>query len=61
MAQHGVHKHPILIKHPGALTAKAKAAGVSLSEFERMHHKDESTRKQVQFAENAKKWHHGKK
>ena len=31
------------IKHPGALTAKAKAAGESLSQFMREKHKDPTT------------------
>jgi hypothetical protein len=57
MAEHTAHRH-IQIKHPGALTAKARAAGVSLSRFEQMPHSDPETRKQVQFALNAKKWHH---
>jgi hypothetical protein len=50
------------IKHPGALTAKAKAAGVSLSKFESMPHKDPTTNRQVAlakrlagFAKNRKK------
>ena len=31
------------IKYPGALTAKAKAAGVSLSQFMQEKHKDSTT------------------
>jgi hypothetical protein len=38
------------IKHPGALKAKAKAAGVSLSKFESMPHKDPTTNRQVALA-----------
>ena len=58
MAEHTAHNHPIMIKHPGALTAKAKAAGESLDKFESQPHEDAATKKQVQFAENAKKWKH---
>ncbi len=60
MAEHSAHKHPIMIKHPGALTAKAKAAGKTLSEYEAEPHSDPTTKKQVQFAKNAKHFHHGK-
>lgn len=40
------------IKHPGALTAKAKRAGKSVAEFERSPGKNPSaqTKKQIQFA-----------
>jgi len=38
------------IKHPGALTAKAKAAGESLSQFMREKHKDPTTNRQVALA-----------
>ena len=49
--------------HEGLLTAKAKRAGQSLDEFERSHRNtsDSATKKQIVFAENAKKWHHGGK
>ncbi len=42
------------IKHPGALTAKAKAAGESLSQFMREKHKDPTTNRQVALAERLK-------
>ena len=38
------------IKHPGALTAKAKAAGESLSQFMREKHKDPTTNRQIALA-----------
>jgi hypothetical protein len=38
------------IKHPGALTAKAKAAGETLSQFMRESHKDPTTNRQVALA-----------
>ena len=38
------------IKHPGALTAKAKAAGESLSQFMREAHKDSTTNRQIALA-----------
>jgi len=52
----------INIKRPGALTAKAKRAGMSLSAFEQKHKRDKDlTGKQARFAINAKKFHHGKR
>jgi hypothetical protein len=47
--------------HKGLLTAKAKRAGESLSEFEHSHRNtsDAATKKQIVFAENAKHWKHG--
>jgi hypothetical protein len=59
MAEHTAHK--IFIKHPGRLTERAKAAGVSLAVYEQEPHKDPAVKKEIQFAENAKKFHHGKK
>jgi hypothetical protein len=50
--------------HKGLLTRKAKRAGESLSKFEskNKNSKSAATRKQIVFAENAKKWNHkGKK
>ena len=38
------------IKHPGALNAEAKAAGVSLSKFESMPHKDPTTNRRIALA-----------
>lgn len=38
------------IEHPGALTAKAKAAGESLTQFMREAHRDPATRRQVNLA-----------
>ncbi|MGH9404413.1 MAG: hypothetical protein ACRD3D_01095 [Terriglobia bacterium] len=50
------------VKRPGALTAKAKAAGESNSEFERKHyHSKGLVGKEARFAVIAKKWHHGSK
>jgi hypothetical protein len=59
MAEHSAH-HWIqgAIKHPGALTEKAKRAGESLSQFEREKHNDPKTRKQVALAKTLKKMHH---
>jgi len=47
--------------HEGLLTAKAKRSGEGVQEFARsnLHSSNEATRKQAQFAVNAKKWHHG--
>lgn len=41
------------IKHPGALTAKAKHAGKTVAEFEKSpgKHPSAETRHQIQFAE----------
>jgi hypothetical protein len=38
------------IKRPGALTAKAKAAGVSLSQFMQEKHKDSTTNREIALA-----------
>lgn len=42
------------IKHPGALTAKAKAAGESLSQYMREAHKDPTTKRQINLARTLK-------
>lgn len=62
MAEHTAH-HWIdgAIKHPGALTAKAKRAGESLSQFENQHHNNPTTERQVALAKTLKKMHHGGK
>ena len=49
------------IKHPGALTAKAKAAGESLSQFLREAHKDPTTKRQVNLAKTLKAMAHHRK
>ena len=49
------------VKHPGALTKKAKAAGESLSQFMREAHKDPTTRKQVALARTLMAMHHRRK
>jgi hypothetical protein len=55
-------KGGIKIKRPGALTAKAKRAHMSLSAFEQKHKHDSGlTGKQARFAINAKKFHHSKR
>jgi len=38
------------IKHPGALTAKAKAAGMTLGQFMAAPHRDTTTKRQVALA-----------
>ena len=50
------------IKHPGALAAKAKAAGMSLAAFEAHPPKNISvtTRRQINMAKTLKSFHHGK-
>lgn len=53
----------IHIKHPGAFTKKAKAAGMSVSAFARAVLKKGSkysaaTKKQANFARNARKFNH---
>jgi len=50
------------IKHPGALTAKAKAAGMSLAAFEMHPPKGVSatTKRQINMAKTLKSFHHGK-
>lgn len=61
MAEHSAH-HWIqgAVKHPGALTEKAKRAGESLSKFESEHHDDPTTQRQVALAKTFKKMHHDK-
>ena len=49
------------IKHPGALKAKAKAAGESLSQFMREKHKDPTTNRQVALAERLKNMAHARR
>ena len=49
------------IKHPGALTKKAKAAGESLSQYMREAHKDPTTRRQVALARTLKAMHSRRK
>ena len=49
------------IKHPGALTAKAKAAGESLSQFMRGAHKDPTTNRQIALAKRLKEMAHRRK
>jgi hypothetical protein len=49
------------IKHPGALTAKAKAAGESLSQFMREAHKNPTTNRQIALAERLKEMAHHRK
>jgi hypothetical protein len=49
------------IKHPGALTAKAKAAGESLSQFMREAHKNPTTNRQIALAERLKAMAHHRK
>lgn len=55
MAEHGKHDWiQGAVKHPGALTAKAKAAGDTLSEFMAKKHTG-MTAKQVALAKTFKK------
>jgi hypothetical protein len=49
------------IKHPGALTKKAKAAGESLSQYMQEAHKDPTTRRQVALARTLKAMHSRRK
>jgi hypothetical protein len=42
------------IKHPGALTRKAKAAGMTMTEFMAAPHKDATTKHQIALAETLK-------
>ena len=59
MAEHWIQK---AIKHPGALTRKAKAAGMTVKEFE--HHPPKGisaeTRRQINLAKTLKSFHHPK-
>lgn len=57
-----VDEFSIHLKHPGALTRKAKKAGESNSAYEQDHKHDKGlSGKQARFAINAKKWHHEEK
>lgn len=60
MAEHSAHKHfpEGVVKHPGALTAKAKRAHESLSQFEKQHHSNPTTERQVALAKAFKHMHH---
>jgi hypothetical protein len=50
------------VRHPGAATRKAKAAGLSLHAWEEKHKHDKGrTGKQARFPLIAAKWHHGGK
>jgi hypothetical protein len=49
------------IKHPGALTARAKAAGESLSQFMSEKHRDPTIRKEVALAKTLRAMNHRKK
>ena len=49
------------IKHPGALTAKAKHAGESLSQYMGEAHKDPTTRRQVAMARTLMAMNHRRK
>ena len=59
MAKKWIHN---AIKHPGALTAKAKAAGMSVSAF--MAHPpkriSDTTKRQINLAKTLKSFHRGK-
>jgi len=43
------------IKHPGALTARAKAAGMSLSQFMDAPHKSPTIQREVNLAKTLRK------
>lgn len=46
-------KEPIKVKHPGALTRKAKAAGESIDQFAKQHMNDKgATGRQARLYEN---------
>ena len=49
------------IKHPGALKAKAKRAGESLSQYMREAHKDPTTKRQVAVARTLMAMSHRRK
>ena len=49
------------IKHPGALTAKAKGAGVSLSQFMREKHKDPTTNREIALARRLREIAHNRR
>ena len=46
------------IKHPGALTARAKAAHETLAEYEAAPHRDPTIRREVALAERLQHMHH---
>jgi hypothetical protein len=48
------------IKHPGALTRKAKAAGQTVSEYIHEAHKNPTTRREVALAKTLEGFHHKK-
>lgn len=52
----GIHINPA---NKGKFTATKKKTGKSTSQL--THSKNKLTRKRAVFAQNAKKWHHGKK
>lgn len=56
-------KHKRFVKRPGALTRKAKRAGMSPQAYARKHYHDSGlTGEQARFAVIAKrKFHHGRK
>lgn len=61
MAEHGSHDWiQGAVKHPGALTEKAKRAGESLSKFESQHHNNPTTKRQVALAETFRHMNHAK-
>jgi hypothetical protein len=49
------------IKHPGALMAKAKAAGEPLSQFMREKHSDPTTNRQIALARRLREMAHARK
>lgn len=53
MSKSGIHIKP---ENKGKLTATEKRTGKTAEEL--THSKNETTRKRVQFAVNAKKWNH---
>jgi hypothetical protein len=59
MAAHGSHDWMEgAVKHPGALTEKAKKAGESLSKFESQHHNSPTTDRQIALAKAFKHANH---
>lgn len=56
MVEHSAHNWiQGAIKHPGALTEKAKRAGEPLSRFEAEHHNSPTTERQIALAKTLKK------
>jgi hypothetical protein len=49
------------IKHPGALTAKAKAAGETLSQFMGEKHTNPTTNRQIALARRLREMAHARK